>query len=318
MGGRVLVTGGAGFIGSSTVDGLLARGHDVAVIDDFNDYYDPAIKRRNLAGARGIELIEADFCDDAAWAGLNPDDFAAVLHLGARAGVRPSLADPALYARTNLDGTAAALRFAVSGARPVPFVFASSSSVYGDENDVPFSEDDPPAPISPYGATKAAGELLVEGWRRCYGLPVVALRFFTVYGPRQRPDLAIHKFARRIDAGESIPVFGDGSAARDYTHIDDIVAGVLAAMDGVVAGTLPHRTYNLGSDRTIRLDAMIDAVAAAVGKPARIDRLPMQQGDVTQTWADLTRSRAELGYAPSCSFEDGLAGFVQWMRACGG
>jgi UDP-glucuronate 4-epimerase len=316
MSDRILVTGGAGFIGSSYVDHLVAAGRDVAVIDEFNDYYSPAIKRANLAGvADRIQLVEADFCELAAWADLNPDDFAAVVHLGARAGVRPSLERPLQYTRTNLGGTTAALNWAISGQRPVPFVFASSSSVYGDENDVPFSESDEPAPISPYGATKAAGERLVEAWRRCYGLPVVSLRFFTVYGPRQRPDLAIHKFSRIIEAGGTLPMFGDGSAARDYTHIDDIVAGVRAAMDGVMAGTLPHRVYNLGSDRTIRLDAMIEAVATAVGKPANIERLPMQQGDVKRTWADLTRTRAELDYAPSMSFEDGLAGFVDWMRA---
>ena len=312
MSARFLVTGGAGFIGSHVVDRLVARGDDVVLIDDFNPYYDPAIKRANLNPAATV--VEADFRDPAVWAGLDPSSFTALLHLGARAGVRPSIADPILYSSTNLGGTMLALQWATSGPEPVPVLFASSSSIYGDANPVPYAEDAALVPISPYGATKAAAELLLQSHGRCFGLPGVALRFFTVYGPRQRPDLAIHKFARRIDAGLPIPVFGDGSSSRDYTHVQDLCDGILAALERLLAGTLEHAVYNLGSDAPIRLDAMIDAVAQAVGKPAILERLPMQQGDVKRTWADLSRYRDELGYAPAVEFADGLADFVAWLR----
>ncbi len=313
MSERFLVTGGAGFIGSHVADALVSRGDRVTILDDFNDYYDPAIKRRNVAAH--ADVIEADFRDPAVWDALPVDDFAGILHLGARAGVRPSIDDPLLYSTTNVDGTVLALRWAASGEEPLPVVFASSSSVYGDVNSVPFSEEDAHlAPISPYGVTKAACEMMLGTWRDCYGVPSVALRFFTVYGPRQRPDLAIHKFAKMIDAGEAIPVFGDGTSSRDYTHVSDTTAGVLAALDRLRAGTLSESVYNLGSDSPITLDQLIAAVERAVGKAAIIDRLPMQQGDVVRTWADLRRSRADLGYAPSVDFDAGLADFVSWLR----
>ena len=313
MGDRYLVTGGAGFIASHLVDRLIARGDQVLLIDDFNDYYDPAIKRRNVNPA--AEVVEADFREPAVWRGIDPEGVRAVLHLGARAGVRPSIADPMLYGTTNVDGTMLALQWAASRAAPVPVLFASSSSIYGDDNPVPYREDADLAPISPYGATKAAAEILLQSFERCFGVPGVALRFFTVYGPRQRPDLAIHKFACLIDAGRPIPVFGDGSSSRDYTHVDDICAGVFSALGRLLDGTLEHRIYNLGSDAPIGLDEMIDAVARAVGKPAAIERLPMQQGDVKRTWADLSRSRAGLDYAPSVDFGEGLADFVRRLRA---
>lgn len=310
MGDRYLVTGGAGFIGSHVVDRLLARGDDVTLIDDFNDYYDPAIKRRNVHPRASV--VEADFRDPGVWDALDPGGFRALIHLGARAGVRPSIADPTLYTTTNIHGTVLALQWATRAGTPV--LFASSSSIYGDDNEVPYREDGALVPISPYGASKAAAEILLQSYRRCFDLPSVSLRFFTVYGPRQRPDLAIHKFARLIDAGHAIPVFGDGSSSRDYTHIDDLCGGVFSALDRLLAGTLEHAVYNLGSDAPIRLDAMIDAIAHAVGKPAILDRLPMQQGDVKRTWADLTRSRAGLDYAPSIPFAEGLRDFVRWMR----
>jgi UDP-glucuronate 4-epimerase len=313
VGDRYLVTGGAGFIGSHIVDRLIARGDDVVFIDDFNDYYDPAIKRSNVNSS--AQAIEADFRDPAVWGAIDPSSIRALLHLGARAGVRPSIADPILYSTTNLDGTMLALNWATSRKDPVPVLFASSSSIYGDANQVPYREDGALVPISPYGATKAAAEILLQSYDRCFGVPGVALRFFTVYGPRQRPDLAIHKFARSIDSGESIPVFGDGSSSRDYTHVDDICAGVFSALERLLDGTLEHAVYNLGSDAPVRLDAMIDAVASAVGKVPTIDRQPMQQGDVKRTWADLTRAREGLDYAPTVSFEDGLTDFVRWMRA---
>ena len=314
---RILLTGGAGFIGSSVLDALVRRGDRVTVVDDFNDFYAPAVKRENIAAALAsgrARVAEGDVRDGGLWARIDPAEHDAIVHLAARAGVRPSLRDPSLYVSTNVEGTARALEWACRGPEPLPLVFASSSSVYGDEAPAPFEEDARLAPVSPYGATKVAGEELVATWGRMRGLRAVALRFFTVYGPRQRPDLAIHKFARSIDRGDPIPVFGDGSSARDYTHIEDIVAGVLAALDGVCARGLPHSVYNLGSDRAIGLPAMIAAIEASVGRAAVIERLPDQAGDVKRTWASLERSERDLGYAPSVTFEDGVRDFVRWMR----
>lgn len=319
MRGRVLLTGGAGFIGSSVLDALVLRGQRVTVVDDLNDYYDPRIKHENVeaAVASGLaQVVHADIRSPQTWAELDADaGWDGVIHLAARAGVRPSIRDPGLYASVNVEGTARVLDWACSGASPIPFVLASSSSVYGDEYPVPFGEDAATlSPVSPYGATKQSCEALTQAWRRMRGLRAVALRFFTVYGPRQRPDLAIHKFARRIEAERPIPVYGDGSSARDYTHIDDIVAGVLAALEAVRADRLEHFAYNLGSDRAIRLDAMIQAIEEAVGKAAIIDRQPDQLGDVKRTWADVSRAGRDLGYAPSVTFEDGLRDFVSWLR----
>ncbi len=313
MSDHFLLTGGAGFIGSHLLEALLARSASVTVVDDFNDYYDPAVKRRNLRDATGgsdaVKVVDADIATDV-WDDL-PGGCAAVLHIAARAGVRPSFVAPDLYRRTNVEGTRKVLEFCAR--EGTPLVFASSSSVYGDANTVPYREDCAPDPRSPYARTKVDCEALLDAYRD--RVPSVALRFFTVYGPRQRPDLAIHLFARRIEDGEAIPVFGDGSMARDYTHIRDVVAGVLAATDGLLAGTLNHAVYNLGSDRAVRLDAMIAAVEQALGKTAVIDRQDVPRGDVKRTWADLTRSREDLGYGPSLSFEDGLADFVRWLRS---
>jgi UDP-glucuronate 4-epimerase len=310
---RFLLTGGAGFIGSHLLAALLTRGDHVTVVDDFNDYYDPAVKRANLAEAIGastaVTVIDGDIRGDL-WDSL-PTDFTAVLHIAARAGVRPSFREPDLYASTNVGGTRRILEWCAQAGTPL--VFASSSSVYGDANPVPYREDCPADPQSPYAQTKVDCEALLDAHRP--QVPSVALRFFTVYGPRQRPDLAIHLFARKIDAGEPIPVFGDGSMARDYTHVQDVVAGALAALDGLLAGTLNHAVYNLGSDRAIRLDAMIEAVERALGKTAIIDRQDVPRGDVKRTWADLSRSVADLNYAPSLSFDDGLADFVRWLRS---
>ena len=311
---RFLLTGGAGFIGSHVLRALLDRGAHVTVVDDFNDYYDPDVKRRNLVEATGddgdrVTLIRADIRGDL-WSDLDPRGWTAVLHIAARAGVRPSFDEPELYASTNVAATRKVLEWCSRGSTPL--VFASSSSVYGDANEVPYREDCTPDPRSPYAQTKVDAEALLESFRD--RVPSVALRFFTVYGPRQRPDLAIHLFAREIDAGRPIPVFGDGSMARDYTHVRDVVAGGMAALDGLLEGTLQHTVYNLGSDRAVRLDAMIAAVEAAVGKPAVIDRRDVPRGDVKRTWADLSRSGEDLGYAPSLRFEEGLADFVAWMR----
>jgi len=313
---RILLTGGAGFIGSHVLDALLARGGEVIIVDDFDDYYDPAIKRENIAAASSsgrITVVDGDIRDPALWTRIPSDDLTGIVHLAARAGVRPSIADPGLYVSTNVLGTARVFEFAAQ--RRTPVIYASSSSVYGDGYPVPFAEDAAPlAPVSPYGASKVAAETLATTWARMLGLPIVGLRFFTVYGPRQRPDLAIHKFAVLIEQGKTIPVYGDGSSARDYTHVSDITQGVLATLDGLLSGRLSHPVYNLGSDRGIRLDTMIATIERAVGKPALIERLPDQLGDVKQTWADITRSRDELGYEPKITFEDGIADFVGWLR----
>jgi len=318
-GRRILLTGGAGFIGSNLLDALVSVGDRVTVVDDFNDYYDPAAKWANLQAHRDnprVEVIEADIREEGLWNGLDVGaGWNAVVHIAARAGVRPSLEQPLLYVSCNVAGTASVLRWACSGSAPIPVLFASSSSVYGDDNVPPYCEQDAlPAPVSPYGISKLAAESLLRGWSSCHGLPIALLRFFTVYGRRQRPDLAIHKFARLIDRGQPIPVFGDGSSARDYTHVSDIVSGVCSALDRLLDGSLEHQVYNLGSDHSVSLHEMIAVIEQALGRSALVERLPMQPGDVLQTWADLRRSRAELGYAPQVEFADGVTDFVRWLR----
>ena len=310
----ILVTGGAGFIGSHLVDRLLAEGEKVVVVDDFNDFYDPAIKRENvqphLAHAN-YTLIEGDIRDK----GLIDSVFAhhgirRVVHLAARAGVRPSLSEPYLYESTNVTGTLNLLE-ACRANGATKLVFGSSSSVYGVNAKVPFSETDPIAqPISPYAATKAAGELFCHSYSHLYDLPIVCLRFFTVYGPRQRPDLAINKFARLIAAGQPIPVFGDGSTERDYTFVDDIVSGIRAALD---YDQTRFEILNLGNSRTVSLSRLIEVLESALGQPALIDRQPMQPGDVPRTFADTTKARELLGYAPDTPIEEGIARFVAWF-----
>jgi UDP-glucuronate 4-epimerase len=313
---NILVTGGAGFIGSHLVEHLLAEGHwRVHVVDDFNDFYDPAVKRANVAAHASDErfrLTEADIRDRAALEKVFADtEFACVVHLAARAGVRPSLSEPLLYNETNVTGTLNLLEFA--RARGVPqFVFGSSSSVYGANAKVPFSEDDSVRhPISPYAATKAAGELLCHTYAHLYGVRCVALRFFTVYGARQRPDLAIHKFARLISEGRSIPVFGDGTTRRDYTYIDDIIAGVRAAIN--YDGT-QFEAINLGESRTVELRELISLLERELGRAATIDRQPPQPGDVPQTFADISKARRLLGYNPQTQIEEGIRRFVRWYK----
>jgi UDP-glucuronate 4-epimerase len=309
----ILVTGAAGFIGSHVAQALLARGDRAVGLDNFDPFYDAALKRRNVREAGLTELIEADLCDPAAlraaFERAKPDG---VIHLAAKAGVRPSIKDPVAYARTNVLGTSVVLEEAKrAGCSRV--VIASSSSVYGNNRKTPFAETDPvDEPISPYAATKKACELIGHTHWALTKTPVAMLRFFTVFGPRQRPDLAIMAFMRRIASGEEIDVFGDGSMSRDFTFIDDIVSGVLAAYDRVPAQGF--RVWNLGSDRPVRLDAMIDTIARTIGQAPRIKRLPPQPGDVERTWADLTRARAELGYAPSTAFEDGVRRQWEWLQ----
>jgi UDP-glucuronate 4-epimerase len=313
---NVLVTGGAGFIGSHLVARLLAEGQwRVVVVDDFNDFYDPALKRRNVSAHLGREefaLHEADIRDRAALAeAFGGEQFDCIVHLAARAGVRPSLAEPVLYTETNIGGTVNLLELArARGVRQ--FVFGSSSSVYGENEKVPFAEEDPVSrPISPYAATKAAGELLCHTYSHLWGLRCVALRFFTVYGARQRPDLAIHKFARLISKGEPIPVFGDGTTRRDYTYVDDIVAGVRAAMDYEASA---YEVVNLGGSRTVELRELIALLERELGRKAVIDRQPPQPGDVPQTYADVAKARRLLGYDPRTPIEEGIRRFVEWFK----
>ena len=314
---NILVTGGAGFIGSHLVDKLLSEGDwNVTVVDDFNDFYEPAIKRANVARHSQHSNYRLEEADIRQRAGLerifDESKFDCIVHLAARAGVRPSLAQPLLYSQTNIEGTLNLLELSRQH-NIKQFVFGSSSSVYGINAKVPFSEDDPiRQPISPYAATKAAGELLCHTYTHLYGIRCVCLRFFTVYGPRQRPDLAIHKFARLISEGKSIPVFGDGTTRRDYTYVDDIIAGVRAAID--YSGT-EYEVINLGESRTVELRELISLLEKELGLPARVDRQPLQPGDVPQTFADITKARQILGYDPQTQIETGIKRFVEWFRS---
>jgi len=313
---RVSVTGGAGFIGSSVVDALLARGDDVVAVDSFDPMYPRRVKERNLAAASGsprLALHELDVRDHAALATLlDPDTV--VLHFAAKAGVRPSLEDPAGYADANVGGTAAVAAAArAAGVRRI--VFASSSSVYGDDTPLPCREDAAAMhQVSPYGATKRGAELLLESLAPTAGLTVASLRFFTVYGPRQRPDLAIHAFARKMVEARTLTLFGDGSQARDYTYCDDIVAGVLAALRWTEDAPVGVETFNLGGNRAVPTGAMVDELSMALGITPKIERAPMQPGDVQRTAADLTKSGAVLGYAPRTPFREGIQRFVAWFR----
>ncbi len=316
----ILITGAAGFIGSHAAEALLARGHRVIGVDNFCDFYDRSWKELNLMGIAGspggakLAVEEIDITDGAAINKLvKTTKPHAILHLAAMAGVRPSIEQPAYYARVNVEGTTHLLQAAVEhGVKK--FVFASSSSVYGNLGRVPFSEEDPVAePISPYAATKRSGELICYTYWHLYKLPVFCLRFFTVFGPRQRPDLAIHKFTRLISRGKPVPVFGDGSTSRDYTFVEDIVAGILASLEKCDR----YRIYNLGGSDPVTLSHLIESIEAAVGIKAIIDRKPAQLGDVERTFADLTRSKAELGYAPKVPLAEGLKRFVEWYRNYG-
>jgi len=310
---RILVTGGAGFIGSHLVEKLLSLGHDVAILDDFNDFYDPQIKRQNIAAvAKDVAIHHLDLRDSGAVRNLfHWEKFEAIAHLAARAGVRPSIQNPQLYYDTNVDGTLHLLDAAcVTGVER--FIFASSSSVYGNSKTVPFSEDRQLIQtLSPYGATKIAGESLCSAYSHLYGMRVVALRYFTVYGPRQRPDLAIHQFTRRIHAGKPIDQFGDGTTRRDYTYIDDIIQGTMAALeyDGPM-----FDIFNLGENETIQLRDLIAGIENALGEKAKINRLPEQPGDMPVTYADISKARKLLGYNPSTRLSDGLPRFIEWFR----
>lgn len=314
-----LVTGGAGFIGSHVCERLLQAGHAVWVLDDLNPFYDPALKQRNLDALQALgkpfTVIRGDITYRPVLERVfKSARFDQIIHLAARAGVRPSLAEPALYQRVNVEGTVRLLEAArAAGVKKV--TIASSSSVYGINSKVPFSEDDPIfSAISPYAASKLACESLGHVYHHIYGMDVVMLRFFTVYGPRQRPDLAIHKFATLISAGKPIPVFGDGSAARDYTYVSDTVDGVMA----VTQKEFGYQIFNLGESQTVRLSYLIKLLEEALGKKAVISYQPSQPGDVPITYASIGKARSLLGYSPGIKIEQGIGLFVEWFRSTQG
>lgn len=308
----IFVTGGAGFIGSTLTDRLLERGDRVVCIDDFNDFYDPAIKRRNLTQALTSDryrLVEGDICDLPLLQRLfDEEPIDVVIHIAARAGVRPSIVEPLLYQKVNVEGSNNL--FEVARGHDVPnFVFISSSSVYGENEKVPFAEDDPVNyPISPYAATKRAGELIAHTYHHLFGLNITCLRPFTVYGPRQRPEMAIHLFLRAILEGRPIQMFGDGTSSRDYTYIDDLVDGFIRAIDR----PLGYEIINLGEHEVTTLRELIDMIGEAVGKTPIIDQLPMQPGDVPRTFADVSKAQRLLGYQPKVSMREGIRRFVAW------
>ncbi|MDB4345888.1 GDP-mannose 4,6-dehydratase [bacterium] len=341
---KILLTGCAGFIGSHTLDRLLADGHQVIGVDNFDPFYDRSLKNANIEAHLdnpNFELLEADLAEPETYQklkfladslGQKTEDrgqraeevsdspspishlpssasFDAIIHLAAKAGVRPSIEDPVGYQRANVIATQNLLEF-VKGQGIKQFVFASSSSVYGKNPNVPWSEKhDVSGPISPYASTKVSCELLGHVYSHLYGIRVLGLRFFTVYGPRQRPDLAINKFVRLIEAGEPIPVFGDGSTRRDYTFIADIVEGILGSLQYKGSN---YEVINLGNDQTVTLSEMIETIEEVVGKKAIIDRLPVQPGDVPQTWADVSKAGKLFGYKPTTTFKQGVEKFVQW------
>ncbi|MGV3771986.1 MAG: SDR family NAD(P)-dependent oxidoreductase [Verrucomicrobiales bacterium] len=311
---KFLVTGGAGFIGSNLCERLLQEGHEVWSFDDLNPFYAPERKRRNLADLQNIGPAFHSMLGDlrdvrAVEAAFNETNFDQVIHLAARAGVRPSLEDPALYQEVNVTGTTHLLEAARKrGVRKM--TIASSSSVYGINAKVPFSESDPIFnPISPYAASKLACEALGHVYHHIYGMDIAMLRFFTVYGPRQRPDLAIFKFASLISAGKPIPVFGDGSTARDYTYVTDTLEGILAC----TRQEFGFEVFNLGESQTVKLSYLIQLLEEALGQPAIIDRQPNQPGDVPLTFADISKAQRMLGYAPKVKIEQGISMFVDWF-----
>ena len=316
---RVLLTGGAGFIGSHLAEGLLRRGYQLSIIDNLDNFYDSTRKKHNLEKVREVgefEFFPLDICDFGplreAVRNARPD---IVVHLAARAGVRPSIEQPSLYERVNVGGTVNLLELARE-LRVNRVIFGSSSSVYGATNRVPFSEDDPVLhPISPYAATKLAGELMGYTYASLYGVQVLCLRFFTVYGPRQRPDLAIHKFTALIDAGKPIPVYGDGSMGRDYTYVDDIVAGILSSLEYRFPQVgVPFDVFNLGNSHPVKLAELIEYLEAATGRVAIRNFRPLQPGDVPLTWANIAKASKLLGYRPQTRMAEGLEQFVAWYR----
>lgn len=312
---KVFLTGAAGFIGSHTVERLLERGDEVVGLDDFNDYYDPSIKRLNIARAqtmKGFTLLEGDIRDTELIDRLfRNNHFDAVIHLAARAGVRPSIQQPTLYEAANVMGLLNLLEASAKHGKPY-FLFASSSSVYGVSPRLPWREDDPvDCPISPYATSKRSGELLCYSYHRTYGMDTCSLRFFTVYGPRQRPEMAIAKFFRAISAGLPLTIYGDGSAQRDFTYVHDIVDGVLRALDR----RFSNEILNLGGAHTISVLDLVHQIARIIGKSPNIEFHPPQAGDVPITWADSSKARALLGQSPQTSLADGLAAYWEWRQS---
>lgn len=309
-----LITGGAGFIGSHLTDSLLAQGWRVTVVDNFDSFYSRESKEKNLdsaASSSRFSLLEADIRDPAALRRHLDGAFQAIVHLAAKAGVRPSIADPVITQDVNVTGSQALLELARQWRVP-QFIFASSSSVYGVNPKVPWIEEDRLLlPISPYSSTKISGELLGHVYHCLFGIRFLALRFFTVYGPRQRPDLAIHKFARLMMEGRAIPLFGDGQSRRDYTFVDDIVAGIVAALDYDTTG---YELINLGNSRTVSLLELVRSMERVSGLKAEIEWLPLQAGDVQQTFADIRKATALLGYSPKTSLDSGLRKFWAWLE----
>ncbi len=321
----LLVTGGAGFIGSHLSERLLGAGYRIVCLDSFNTFYDPHLKEDNaatvsetatrLGDASAYTVVKGDIRDRALLDALfSAHRFRAVIHLAACAGVRPSIVDPETYCDVNVIGTLRILE-AMRGHAVRALVFASSSSIYGNNGKVPFHEDDPvDHPVSPYAATKKSGELLCHTYHHLYGMSIACLRFFTVYGPRQRPDLAIRKFAELMRAGAPVPVFGDGTSERDYTYVDDLVEGVVKALAWCLEGKGGYEVFNLGESRTVSVNGMIAGLERHLGIKAEILRLPEQPGDVVRTYADIGKARALLGYDPKTDFDEGLGRFIRWLE----
>lgn len=311
---RYLITGGAGFIGSHLVEQLISRNHEILCLDNFNDYYNPAIKWKNIDAVRhypNYKMIQGDILDEALLDQIfQQQQFDGIVHLAARAGVRPSVLQPGLYEEVNIRGTLNLLEMAKKYQIP-KFIFASSSSVYGNNRKVPFSERDAvDNPISPYAATKKAGELICFTYSSLYDISVSCLRFFTVYGPRQRPDMAIHKFTKLISRGQEIPIYGDGSAKRDFTFITDIVDGIIRTIEKCDG----YNIYNLGESRVVPLMQLIKLIEENLAKKARIKWLAPQPGDVAITYADISKATRELNYQPSVTIEEGIRSFVEWFK----
>lgn len=322
----ILVTGGAGFIGSHLSERLLKEGNKVLVIDNFNNYYDPTIKRNNIEEVRkaciednipleNYKVFEGDIRDNEFLKEVFSNKIDSIMHLAAMAGVRPSIQDPALYYDVNITGTVNLLEMCrKNGIKQ--FVFASSSSVYGNNEKIPFAESDRvDNPISPYAATKKSGELLCHTYHHLFDMNIACLRFFTVYGPRQRPDLAINKFATLILEDKEIPFYGDGTTSRDYTYVDDIVNGIVSSINYVNTDKKVFEIFNLGGDRTVSLNEMVETIEEVLEKKAKLNKMPMQPGDVNRTCADITHSKEILGYSPKTTFKEGIRKFIEWKLA---
>jgi len=309
-----LITGGAAFIGSHLIDKLVEKGENVICLDNFDPYYNPNVKRRNIQhnlGKKNFKLIEADVRDEKIIRKIfKENNIRKIVHLAAKVGVRPSIKEPVLYEDVNVRGTLNLLEscreFKVEN-----FIFGSSSSVYGDTKKVPFGEGDVPKPISPYGASKRSCELFCNVYSSLYGIPITCLRFFTVYGLRQRPDMAIHKFTKLIDQGKEIQIYGDRTSKRDYTYIDDIVTGIVNALER----RFSFEIFNLGNSRTVELSELISLIEKELGKKAKVRELPTQPGDMLITYADISKARKMLGYNPRFSIEEGIKAFVKWYNA---